>query len=864
MENNKKEEDKDSGEGSSSIPDVGVFSQAALQALVLAIKRSHELPSSGDDFDYYSSFKGFRRVMQVERSTILDMMKMIFKQSGINVQLDVSDMDEMFDSLVEANDTLLERVGSSLDVAAGYRKTEDNVVLTTVRSSDVIKTSWNRKIGEKHKPIHLLAARNVSRPQLKFKTKVDNTSEPFVPIITEKPNSLKPLAILLEDTPNGEMYSHPYQYELDRFDCTPQQLQAVPSPTMPLPVEATPYEFVKTSSQLPALLSHLSEQTEFAVDLEHHSYRSFQGITCLMQISTSTKDFLIDTIELRADLQLLNEVFTHPKIVKVLHGADSDVEWLQRDLGIYVVNMFDTGQASRMLNHPQHSLAYQLKLYCQVDANKQYQLADWRIRPLPAEMVKYAREDTHYLLYIYHRMKNALLEQSNGRDNLLRAVIHSSRTVCEKRYEKPVFTEDSYLQLYKKGRKVFNSRQIYALQELYRWRDRMARQEDESIGYVLPNHMMLQIAEVLPREQQGVLACCNPIPPLVRQQLMEIHKIILTAREKSLVQAEPQQVQVDVSRREQNIDLDNTLHCPHDLAHPNNDGPALLDNLESDNSSARVESNDSQKKQVTEKSRASIPMMDSCPSSPEQADTRRTSVHSSMNSFTSPYERFKLVQPFEEAFTKSEELETSEKERIERLHQFFKQLTANTREEEALLDKMDVLPNGEEEEEVKQEQEDLTELQDGTSLREVKNLERKRKRQEDYPGEEDGVTEVDVKSEATAPLIQDTRIHDLMKLVQQGKTDPSVNPSKSGKKRKKMKGNRQKLVASELVTPYNYSSATTSAVANDEIGPDPFHRNKNKKNKARERQPRAPKRKNVFQKAGNKQMQFKNKAKPNR
>ncbi len=65
---------------------------------------------------------------------------------------------------------------------------------------------------------------------------------------------------------------------------------------------------------------------------------------------------------------------------KVFHGADSDIEWLQKDCGIYVVNMFDTHQAARELNLPAFSLAYLLKSYCDIDANKQFQLADWRIR----------------------------------------------------------------------------------------------------------------------------------------------------------------------------------------------------------------------------------------------------------------------------------------------------------------------------------------------------------------------------------------------------------------------------------------------------------------------------------------------------
>lgn len=33
--------------------------------------------------------------------------------------------------------------------------------------------------------------------------------------------------------------------------------------------------------------------------------------------------------------------------VQVMHGADRDIVWLQRDFGIYVCNMFDTGQVCR-------------------------------------------------------------------------------------------------------------------------------------------------------------------------------------------------------------------------------------------------------------------------------------------------------------------------------------------------------------------------------------------------------------------------------------------------------------------------------------------------------------------------------------
>ena len=71
---------------------------------------------------------------------------------------------------------------------------------------------------------------------------------------------------------------------------------------------------------------------------------------------------------------------------------------------------------------------------------------------------------------------------------------------------------------------------MYALKKLYEWRYNVARREDESPGYVLPNHMLFKIAEILPKETEGILGCCNPVPVILKQQLQEVHAIITTAR----------------------------------------------------------------------------------------------------------------------------------------------------------------------------------------------------------------------------------------------------------------------------------------------------------------------------------------------
>ena len=82
------------------------------------------------------------------------------------------------------------------------------------------------------------------------------------------------------------------------------------------------------------------------------------------------------------------------------------------------------------------------------------------LRPIPDDMIKYAREDTYYLLYIYDRMRNELIRRGNQQLNLLHSVLNRSRDICLKKYEKQLFREDSYLRLYQKHKRPLNPQQV--------------------------------------------------------------------------------------------------------------------------------------------------------------------------------------------------------------------------------------------------------------------------------------------------------------------------------------------------------------------------------------------------------------------
>ena len=143
-------------------------------------------------------------------------------------------------------------------------------------------------------------------------------------------------------------YAQPYEYEIDNQPY-PEKVLTKSEPISPQDWSSTKATWVDTVEALNKMIEELKKLEEIAVDLEHHDFRTYYGIVCLMQISNRDQDWIIDTLALRDELTELNEVFTNPNIVKVFHGAFMDIIWLQRDLGLYIVSLFDTYHASRAL-----------------------------------------------------------------------------------------------------------------------------------------------------------------------------------------------------------------------------------------------------------------------------------------------------------------------------------------------------------------------------------------------------------------------------------------------------------------------------------------------------------------------------------
>ncbi|MBA0592259.1 hypothetical protein Gorai_009243, partial [Gossypium raimondii] len=147
-------------------------------------------------------------------------------------------------------------------------------------------------------------------------------------------------------------------------------------PIKPSSIESTPFQLGKEVKDLD-LATTLRNVDNFAVDLEHNQYQSSQGLTFLMQISTKTKDFIVDTLKLRIHIgPYFQEVFKDSMKKEAMHRTDWDILWIQRDFNIHLCNLLDIRKASKVLKLEQN---------------------------------RYARKDTRYLLHIYDFMRIKLL-----------------------------------------------------------------------------------------------------------------------------------------------------------------------------------------------------------------------------------------------------------------------------------------------------------------------------------------------------------------------------------------------------------------------------------------------------------------------
>jgi len=238
-----------------------------------------------------------------------------------------------------------------------------------------------------------------------------------------------------------------------------------------------------SDTEIEALVVTLRASPWLALDTEADSLHAYPEKLCLIQISHSGGDVLVDPLSRAALAPLLEHLAARSLI---LHGADFDLRLLRRTRGFIASEVYDTAIAAQLLGRPRHGLRDLVRELLGVELQKGSQRADWARRPLSPQMLAYAVNDTRHLSPLRDALDAEL--QARGR-------VEWHRETCARLVATCVPSAPDPERAWRiKGSAVLDPRGLAALRELWKWREAQALRRDRPPYFVLSHELVLEIA----------------------------------------------------------------------------------------------------------------------------------------------------------------------------------------------------------------------------------------------------------------------------------------------------------------------------------------------------------------------------------
>ncbi len=268
---------------------------------------------------------------------------------------------------------------------------------------------------------------------------------------------------------------------------------------------------INTDEKLAALLPTIKSAAWLALDTEADSLHAYPEKICLIQISTTAGDVLVDPLA-KIDLDPLLDALNAHELI--MHGADYDLRLLRKHHEFVPSAIFDTMLAARLLGERQFGLSSLAEKFLGVKLDKGSQKADWARRPLTERMEKYARNDTHYLKALSDKLKLEL--QQKGRlpwhqESCGRLIAESSQM--------SMTDMNSVWRI--KGSHVLNRHALAVLRQLWHWREAEATAANRPPFFILNHEKLVSIATTAAGGKSVEHVLPTRMSPRRRESLLE-------------------------------------------------------------------------------------------------------------------------------------------------------------------------------------------------------------------------------------------------------------------------------------------------------------------------------------------------------
>jgi ribonuclease D len=232
-----------------------------------------------------------------------------------------------------------------------------------------------------------------------------------------------------------------------------------------------------------------------AVDAERASGYRYSARAYLIQLRREgSGSALVDPIPFQ-DMSALDEAIGDAEWI--LHAATQDLPCLT-ELGMRPTSLFDTELAGRLLGYPRVGLATLVETIVGRRLRKEHSAVDWSTRPLPAPWLEYAALDVEALIELRDALADEL-ERTGKSEWARQEFAHLIKALPNAPRADP-WRRTSGM------RRARGRRALAAVRELWEARDAIAAQRDVTPGRIIPDSVIVEAANALPRDRASLLA----------------------------------------------------------------------------------------------------------------------------------------------------------------------------------------------------------------------------------------------------------------------------------------------------------------------------------------------------------------------
>ncbi|MBV8721539.1 MAG: HRDC domain-containing protein [Candidatus Eremiobacteraeota bacterium] len=267
-------------------------------------------------------------------------------------------------------------------------------------------------------------------------------------------------------------------------------------------------EIVSAAGDLKALCERVRSAPRVAIDTEFHAERTYSPRLMVVQLAFDDGAAIVDPLAIH-DLRPLAEALAEATVVG--HALSSDLKIFADRFDRIPLSVYDTQVMAAFLGYGmQISLADLVRDLRHVRLAKSQTVSDWSARPFSERQIDYLVDDVAHLLPMY----DALRERLHAKGRLEWATEECAQLGELDRYR--VDERRAYLRI--PGATRMSRRELGILSEIVKLRERIARERDVPVKYVVPDDVVAGLVTLRPKEPED-LAQLRRLDTGARRQL---------------------------------------------------------------------------------------------------------------------------------------------------------------------------------------------------------------------------------------------------------------------------------------------------------------------------------------------------------